>query len=64
MDWTRSFGTLVLKEQAPLIRIGQRPQQLVTTTPKPIKLLKQLIARNGDDVVVTRGSNRQIFKRI
>jgi phage terminase large subunit-like protein len=42
------------------LRLGRNPQQLVTTTPRPLKLLKQLIAR--DDAVVTRGStydNRQ-----
>ncbi len=29
---------------------------MISTTPKPVKLLKELVARNGDDVVVTRGS--------
>ncbi len=39
------------------LRIGSKPRQLVTTTPKPIKLLRELLARAGqDDVVVTRGS--------
>jgi predicted phage terminase large subunit-like protein len=38
------------------LRLGTRPRWLVTTTPKPIKLLKDLLARNGQDVVVTRGS--------
>lgn len=37
------------------LRLG-RPRWLVTTTPKPIKLLRQLLAREGRDVVVTRGS--------
>jgi predicted phage terminase large subunit-like protein len=42
------------------LRLGRNPQQLVTTTPRPLKLLKQLIARS--DCVTTRGStydNRQ-----
>jgi predicted phage terminase large subunit-like protein len=36
------------------LRLGKHPRWLVTTTPKPIKLIKELLAR--DDVVVTRGS--------
>jgi phage terminase large subunit-like protein len=36
------------------MRLGKNPQQLVSTTPRPLKLLKQLIAR--PDCVVTRGS--------
>jgi phage terminase large subunit-like protein len=38
------------------LRLGTRPRWLVTTTPKPIKLLRELLAREGHDVVVTRGS--------
>jgi phage terminase large subunit-like protein len=42
------------------MRLGKNPQQLITTTPRPLKLLKQLIGRG--DCVTTRGStydNRQ-----
>jgi predicted phage terminase large subunit-like protein len=38
------------------LRLGVRPRWLATTTPRPIKLLKELLAREGKDVVVTRGS--------
>jgi predicted phage terminase large subunit-like protein len=38
------------------LRIGTKPRQLVTTTPRPIKLLRELLARDGQDVRVTRGS--------
>jgi phage terminase large subunit-like protein len=38
------------------LRLGMRPRWLATTTPRPIKLLKDLLAREGNDVVVTRGS--------
>jgi predicted phage terminase large subunit-like protein len=38
------------------LRIGVHPRWLVTTTPKSIKLLKELLVREGHDVVVTRGS--------
>ena len=36
------------------LRLGDYPQTIVTTTPKPIKLIKELIAQ--DNVKVTRGS--------
>jgi len=38
------------------LRQGRHPQCVVATTPKPVKLLKDLLAREGKDVVVTRGS--------
>ena len=38
------------------LRLGKHPRWLATTTPRPIKLLKELLAREGRDVVVTRGS--------
>jgi predicted phage terminase large subunit-like protein len=36
------------------MRLGRRPRQVITTTPKPSKLLKQLL--NSSSTVVTRGS--------
>jgi phage terminase large subunit-like protein len=38
------------------LRLGRHPRWLATTTPRPVKLLKTLLAREGQDVVVTRGS--------
>ncbi len=38
------------------LRLGKHPQVMVSTTPKPTKLLKELVARAGQDVVITRGS--------
>jgi predicted phage terminase large subunit-like protein len=38
------------------LRLGQRPRVAITTTPRPSKLLKDLIRREGEDVVITRGS--------
>ena len=38
------------------LRLGERPRWLVTTTPRPIKLLRKILAREGVDVVVSRGS--------
>lgn len=40
----------------PALRIGDYPQVLITTTPRPIKFLKKLLAREDGSVVVTRGS--------
>ena len=38
------------------LRLGKRPRQVISTTPKPIKLLKELVKREGQGGVVnTRG---------
>jgi predicted phage terminase large subunit-like protein len=37
------------------LRLGRRPRQLITTTPRPIKLLRELLKRDGADLVLTRG---------
>ena len=39
------------------LRLGRDPRALVTTTPRPIKCFKDLLARDGQDVVVTRSSS-------
>ena len=41
---------------APALRIGENPRVIVTTTPKPISLLKEWIKRTDGSVFVTRGS--------
>jgi phage terminase large subunit-like protein len=38
-------------------RLGTDPRGVVTTTPKPLELVRRLIARHGQDVHVTRGSS-------
>lgn len=38
------------------LRLGRNPRCLVATTPRPTKLIRELLAREGDDLVVTRGS--------
>ena len=38
------------------LRLGQHPRQLITTTPRPIKLLRGMIRRDGQDVIVTSGT--------
>lgn len=38
------------------LRLGRKPRCLVATTPRPTKLIRELLAREGRDVVVTRGS--------
>jgi phage terminase large subunit-like protein len=37
------------------LRIGKNPRVVATTTPRPVKLIRDLLAREGTDVVVTRG---------
>jgi phage terminase large subunit-like protein len=37
------------------MRLGKRPRIMITTTPRPIKILKELVGHAGDDVVITRG---------
>ena len=39
------------------LRLGKDPRALITTTPRPIKPFKALLAREGQDVVVTRSSS-------
>lgn len=41
---------------APALRIGEKPRVVVTTTPKPIKLLRDWTTRSDGSVHVTRGS--------
>ena len=41
---------------APALRIGLRPRVVVTTTPKPIKLLRDWVARTDGSIHITRGS--------
>lgn len=41
---------------APALRIGERPRAVVTTTPKPIRVLREWISRTDGSVAVTRGS--------
>jgi phage terminase large subunit-like protein len=38
------------------LRLGSRPRCVVATTPRPTRLIRELLAREGQDVVVTRGS--------
>jgi predicted phage terminase large subunit-like protein len=38
------------------LRLGKHPRWIATTTPRPLKLIKELLEREGRDVVVTRGS--------
>jgi len=38
------------------LRLGLNPRCIVTTTPKPVKVIRELTARVGKDVVMTGGS--------
>lgn len=37
------------------LRLGVNPRAIVTTTPKPVKLIRELLKRQGAGVIVTRG---------
>jgi phage terminase large subunit-like protein len=39
------------------LRIGDRPRCAIATTPKPTRLLKQILAREGQDCVVSRSTS-------
>jgi predicted phage terminase large subunit-like protein len=41
------------------LRLGKDPRAVVTTTPKPTRLLRDLLSRAGTDVAVTRGSTME-----
>jgi predicted phage terminase large subunit-like protein len=38
------------------LRLGERPRQVITTTPRPIPLIRDFLAREGQGVAITRGS--------
>ena len=38
------------------LRLGAHPQRIVTMTPRPTRLVKELLKREGKDTVVTRGA--------
>lgn len=39
------------------LRLGEKPRCAIATTPKPTKILKALLAREGQDLVVSRSSS-------
>jgi phage terminase large subunit-like protein len=39
------------------LRLGRHPRTVVATTPRPTRLVRSLVAREGRDVVITRGSS-------
>lgn len=38
------------------LRLGDHPQLMVTTTPRPVKVIKDLLSRDDGSVVIVRGS--------
>jgi phage terminase large subunit-like protein len=46
------------------LRHGTDPRICVTTTPRPTKLLRDMLAREGRDVIVTRGSTYDNFANL
>lgn len=41
------------------LRLGHNPQVIATTTPRPLPLIRDLVARDGQDVCVTRGKTAE-----
>jgi predicted phage terminase large subunit-like protein len=46
------------------LRLGEKPRVIVTTTPKPKDLILDLVAREGQDVVVDRASTYANIKNL
>jgi phage terminase large subunit-like protein len=46
------------------LRIGKNPRVVATTTPRPVKLIRGLLAREGGDVAVTRGRTVENVKNL
>lgn len=38
------------------LRLGSNPRMIITTTPRPLPLLKQIVAREGPNIIITRGT--------
>ncbi|PNG27643.1 DNA-packaging protein [Methylocella silvestris] len=41
------------------LRLGKRPRLVISTTPRPLKILKDILSREGQDVAVSRGSTHE-----
>jgi phage terminase large subunit-like protein len=41
------------------LRIGKNPQVAVATTPRPTRLLREIVSREGNGVVISRGATRE-----
>jgi phage terminase large subunit-like protein len=46
------------------LRVGERPQAVLTSTPKPIPLIRDLVKRDGQDVVVTKGTTYENLENL
>lgn len=46
------------------LRLGDDPRVIATSTPKPVRLVKDLVAREGQDVYITRGTTFENEKNL
>lgn len=46
------------------MRLGQRPRIIITTTPKPVPIIRDLVSRSGNDVAVTTASTYTNLKNL
>lgn len=51
--WTRARETWDMLQFG--LRLGSRPRTFISTTPRPIPLLREIVSRVGQDVAITRG---------
>jgi phage terminase large subunit-like protein len=51
-----NVGDMFSDALMPALRIGEAPRVLITTTPRPIRFLRDLLERNDGSVAITRGS--------
>jgi phage terminase large subunit-like protein len=51
-----NVGDMFSDALMPALRIGESPRCLITTTPRPIRFLRELIAREDGSVTITRGA--------
>lgn len=60
--WIDEIAAMVRSEDLmgealmPALRIGEHPRVMITTTPRPVKVIKELVARTDGSVVVVRGT--------
>lgn len=58
--WADELGTWAYEDAWDFLqfalRIGENPQTIVTTTPRPMNLVRRLLEREGETVIVTRGT--------
>ena len=59
-DELAAWKTMAAFDQVKMgLRLGVHPQLVITTTPRPLPLIKKLLAESGGEVVVSRGRSEE-----